>query len=200
VFMGSFISVSNPPTWDYGAVLNSDIAKVCGVIFAWLAFVLIRPSSDDRKSLRHIRALRRGFLDQLRPKPRASQNHYESRLYFHIHQLKSSQNNQAKLWLLRWGVVLQNSAHIVWELRAWQTSSATLAQQRDRCFQILQTIISERGVYTTQLNVVLEELARQRDELAASQDPDSLRLAGILWRLDCSLAQLGYSVPPSSLK
>ncbi|WP_241576047.1 FUSC family protein [Rosenbergiella collisarenosi] len=200
VFMGSFISVSNPPSWDYGTVLNGDIAKVCGVIFAWLAFVLIRPSSDDRKSLRHIRAIRRGFRDQLRPKPSASPNHFESRLYFHINQLKTSQNTQAKLWLLRWGVVLQNSAHIVWELRAWRTSSSALRAQRDRCFQILESIISERGVHATQLKSVLTELTRQQAELAASSDPDSIRLAGILWRLYCSLAQLSHALPPQELK
>ncbi|WP_241609097.1 FUSC family protein [Rosenbergiella australiborealis] len=200
VFMGSFISVSNPPTWDYGSVLNGDIAKVCGVIFAWLAFVLIRPSSDDRKSLRHIRALRRGFLDQLRSRPRSSQNNYESSLYYHINQLKSSQNHQAKLWLLRWGVVLQNSAHIVWELRSWQSGSEQLMGKRDRCFDILHTIISERGVLTSQLNAVLRELAEQSNDLSHSQQPDSIRLAGLLWRLHCSLAQLGHSVPPTHSK
>ncbi|WP_241638867.1 FUSC family protein [Rosenbergiella epipactidis] len=200
VFMGSFISVSNPPTWDYGAVLNADVAKVCGVIFAWLAFVLIRPSSDDRKSLRHIRAIRRGFLDQLQPNPHASRNHYESRLYFHINQLKSSQQAQAKLWLLRWGVVLQNSAHIVWELRSWHTRSPLLSAQRDRCFQVLQTIISERGVHSSQLDTALAELSAQCADLARSHDPEAIRLAGILWRLNCSLAQLGYSVPPQPSK
>lgn len=200
VFMGSFISVSNPPTWDYGTVLNSDVAKVCGVIFAWLAFVLIRPSSDDRKSLRHIKAIRRGFLDQLRPKPYATRNHYESRLYFHINQLKSSKQAQAKLWLLRWGVVLHNCAHIVWELRAWQSSSPLLLAQRDRCFQILQNVISERGVQSSQLETVLADLTTQCNALALGKEPDAIRLAGILWRLKCSLAQLSYSVPPQPSK
>lgn len=200
VFMGSFISVSNPPTWDYGTVLNSDVAKVCGVIFAWLAFVLIRPSSDDRKSLRHIKAIRRGFIDQLRPKPYATRNHYESRLYFHINQLKSSKQAQAKLWLLRWGVVLHNCAHIVWELRAWKSSSPLLLAQRDRCFQILQNVISERGVHSSQLETVLTDLTTQCNELALGKEPDAIRLAGILWRLKCSLAQLSYSVPPQPSK
>lgn len=200
VFMGSFIAVTNAPDWDYGTVINSDVAKVCGVIFAWLAFVLIRPSSDERKSRRHIRAIRRGFIDQLRPNPRESQNHYESELYHHINQLKTSQANPAKLWLLRWGVVLQNSAHVVWELRRWQSSSPLLTERRDHCFKALHLIIGEHGVHATKLAKVLDDLSFESQVLSRSKDPDSIRLAGILWRLYCSLAQLRQSVPDVALK
>jgi uncharacterized membrane protein YccC len=37
-----------PPTWDYQDFFNDNIAKVCGVLLAWLAFQVLRPSSDER--------------------------------------------------------------------------------------------------------------------------------------------------------
>lgn len=60
VFMGSFISVTNPPVYDYADFLNDNLAKILGVGLAWLAFAVLRPGSDARKSRRHIRELRRG--------------------------------------------------------------------------------------------------------------------------------------------
>ena len=61
VFMGSFISVTNPPVYDYADFLNDNLAKIPGVGLAWLAFAVLRPGSDARKSRRHIRELRRGL-------------------------------------------------------------------------------------------------------------------------------------------
>lgn len=61
VFMGSFISVTNPPVYDYADFLNDNLAKILGVGLAWLAFAVLRPGSDARKSRRHIRELRRGL-------------------------------------------------------------------------------------------------------------------------------------------
>lgn len=58
VFMGSFLTVSNPPSYDYQSFINDNIAKVVGVLLAGLAFQILRPSSDKRKSRRIIRALR----------------------------------------------------------------------------------------------------------------------------------------------
>ncbi len=38
-------------------------SKIVGVGFAWLAFAVLSPGSDARKGRRHIRALRRHFVD-----------------------------------------------------------------------------------------------------------------------------------------
>jgi uncharacterized membrane protein YccC len=69
VFMGSFISVTNPPVYDYAAFFNDNLSKIIGVGFAWLAFAVLSPGSDARKGRRHIRALRRHFVDQLSRRP-----------------------------------------------------------------------------------------------------------------------------------
>jgi len=195
VFMGSFIAVTNPPDWDYQSFLNDNIAKVCGVMLAWLAFQVLRPSSDARRSRRHIRALRHAFLDQLRRHPRLSESHFESQIYHHISQLSNSRDEQARVWLLRWGVVLLNCSHIVWQLRQWQPTSATLRQMRDSSLQDLQRIISLRGVHHTALQATLDELETLIEQLQQQQESEANTLAGILWRLRCSLAQLAQAVP-----
>ncbi|XXN65823.1 FUSC family protein [Enterobacter ludwigii] len=195
VFMGSFIAVTNPPDWDYQSFLNDNLAKVCGVLLAWLAFQVLRPSSDARRSRRHIRALRHAFLDQLRRHPRQSESHFESQIYHHISQLSNSRDEQARVWLLRWGVVLLNCSHIVWQLREWQPTSATLGRMRDSSLQNLQRIISLRGVHHTALQATLDELETMINQLQQQPEREANMLAGILWRLRCSLAQLAQAVP-----
>ena len=195
VFMGSFIAVTNPPDWDYQSFLNDNLAKVCGVLLAWMAFQVLRPSSDARRSRRHIRALRHAFLDQLRRHPRLSESHFESQIYHHISQLSQSRDEQARVWLLRWGVVLLNCSHIVWQLRDWQPTSATLAQVRDSSLQDLQRIMSLRGVRHASLQATLDELEAMIAQLQQPADSETNTLAGILWRLRCSLAQLSQAVP-----
>ncbi|WP_313383900.1 FUSC family protein [Pantoea sp.] len=195
VFMGSFIAVTNPPVWDYADFLNDNIARVCGVMLAWLAFQLLRPSSDARRSRRHIRALRMAFLDQLRRRPRLSESRFESQIYHRISQLSSSRDEQARVWLLRWGVVLLNCSHIVWQLRDWQPASATLAQMREASLQDLQRIMSARGVRHSSLDQTLTTLEEMIRQLVAEGDVEASTLAGILWRLRCSLAQLQQAVP-----
>jgi hypothetical protein len=39
---------SSGNSWDYQDFFNDNIAKVCGVLLAWLAFQVLRPSSDAR--------------------------------------------------------------------------------------------------------------------------------------------------------
>jgi len=195
VFMGSFIAVTNPPTWDYQDFFNDNIAKVCGVLLAWLAFQVLRPSSDARRSRRHIRALRLAFLDQLRRRPRLSESRFESQIYHRICQLSHSRDEQARVWLLRWGVVLLNCSHIVWQLRQWQADSATLMEVRDSSLQNLQRIISSRGVQHSSLDQILTELERMIATLLALGSNEASELAGIIWRLRCSLAQLQQAVP-----
>jgi uncharacterized membrane protein YccC len=199
VFMGSFISVTNPPVYDYADFLNDNLAKILGVGLAWLAFAVLRPGSDARKSRRHIRELRRGFVDQLSRKPHLSENEYESLVYHHVSQLNNSQDALSRRWLLRWGVVLLNCSHVVWQLRAWETRSDPLSQVRDVCISLLRDVMSERGVQQRPLEATLNELQRICDTLAQHHLPAARDLASIIWRLHCSLSQLEQAPPPGTI-
>lgn len=190
VFMGSFISVTNPPVYDLADFLNADLAKILGVALAWLAFAVLRPGSDARKSRRHIRELRRGFVDQLSRYPVLSEHEFESVVYHHISQLSTSQDALARRWLLRWGVVLLNCCHVVWQLREWEARSDPLSKVRDLCLGLLRDVMSERGVQQRPLAVTLKELQRICDALAHHHQPAARELASLIWRLYCSLSQL----------
>ncbi|HBM7349797.1 FUSC family protein [Klebsiella oxytoca] len=190
VFMGSFISVTNPPVYDYASFLNDNLGKIIGVGLAWLAFAIISPGSDARKSRRHIRALRRHFVDQLSRRPQHSEHEFESLVYHHISQLSNSQDALARRWLLRWGVVLLNCSHVVWQLRDWETRSDPLSQVRDLCISLLRDVMSERGVQQRPLASTLQELQRICDALNRHHQPAARELAAVIWRLWCALSQL----------
>ncbi|TCW46545.1 putative membrane protein YccC [Phytobacter diazotrophicus] len=190
VFMGSFISVTNPPVYDLADFLNDDLAKILGVALAWLSFAVLRPGSDARKSRRHIRALRRGFVDQLSQMPTMSEHEFESVVYHHISQLSNSKDALARRWLLRWGVVLLNCSHVVWQLRDWEARSDPLSKVRDLCLSLLRDVMSERGVQQRPLAATLSELQRICDALARHHQPAARELASLIWRLYCSLSQL----------
>ena len=175
-------------TWQI--FLNDDLAKILGVGLAWLAFAILRPGSDARKSRRHIRALRRGFVDQLSRLPTMSEHEFESVVYHHISQLSNSKDALARRWLLRWGVVLLNCSHVVWQLRDWEARSDPLSKVRDLCLSLLRDVMSERGVQQRPLAVTLGELQRICDALARHHQPAARELASLIWRLYCSLSQL----------
>lgn len=199
VFMGSFIAVTNPPVYDFADFLNDNTAKIVGVALSWLAFAILRPGSDARKSRRHIRALRRSFVDQLSRYPTYSENEYESLTYHHISQLSNSQDALARRWLLRWGVVLLNCSHVVWQLRGWESRSDPLSQVRDICIALLHDVMSERGVQQRPLAATLAELLRICQTLSRHHQPAAQELAAIVWRLYCSLSQLEQAPPEGSL-
>ena len=194
VFMGSFLSVTNPPSYDYQSFINDSIGKIVGVLLAGLAFQILRPSSDKRKSRRIIRALRRDFIDQLSKKPQQSESQFESRIYHRISQLNQSQDQEARSWLLRWGVVLLNCSHIVWQLRDWQTRSDPLSAVRDVCIHCLRGIMTEKGVQHSSLDASLQELQRMSTALAHHPEQAARDLAGLIWRLYCSLQQLQQAI------
>ncbi|VEA65548.1 p-hydroxybenzoic acid efflux pump subunit AaeB [Serratia plymuthica] len=196
VFMGSFLTVTNPPSYDYQSFINNNIGKIVGVLFAGLAFQILRPSSDKRKSRRIIRALRRDFSDQLSKKPQQSESQFESLIYHRISQLNQSQDQEARSWLLRWGVVLLNCSHIVWQLRDWQTRSDPLSAVRDVCIHCLRDIMTEKGVQHRSLDATLQELLRMSNALAHHPEQAARDLAGLIWRLYCSLQQLQQAINP----
>ncbi|MEJ5070930.1 FUSC family protein [Enterobacter ludwigii] len=190
VFMGSFISVTNPPVYDFAGFLNDNLAKIIGVGMAWLAFAVLKPGSDARKSRRHIQSLRRHFIDQLSRHPQQSEHEFESLVYHYISQLSNSHDALARRWLLRWGVVLLNCSHVVWQLRSWETRSDPLVQVRDLCISLLRDVMSERGVQQRPLASTLSELKRIYEALGHHHQPAARELAAIVWRLYCSLLQL----------
>ncbi len=199
VFMGSFISVTNPPVYDLADFLNDDLAKILGVALSWLAFAVLRPGSDARKSRRQIRALRREFIDQLSRRPTRNEHEFESVVYHHISQLSTSQDALARRWLLRWGVVLLNCSHVVWQLRKWEARSDPLSQVRDLCLSLLRDVMSERGVQQRPLAVTLAEFQRICDTLAHHHQPAARELAAVIWRLHCSLSQLELAPTAGSI-
>ena len=196
VFMGSFLSVTNPPSYDYQSFINDSLGKIVGVLLAGLAFQILRPSSDKRKSRRIIRALRRDFIDQLSKKPQQSESRFESLIYHRISQLNQSQDQEARSWLLCWGVVLLNCSHIVWQLRDWQTRSDPLSAVRDVCIHCLRGIMTEKGVQHRSLDASLQELQRMSNALAHHPEQAARDLAGLIWRLYCSLQQLQQAITP----
>ncbi|XPE36087.1 FUSC family protein [Shigella flexneri] len=120
VSSGFVYRCSSLPVYDFADFLNYNLAKIVGVALAWLAFAILRPGSDARKSRRHIRALRRDFVDQVSRHPTLSESEFESLTYHHVSQLSNSQDALARRWLLRWGGVL-NCSHVVWQLRNWES-------------------------------------------------------------------------------
>lgn len=198
VFMGSFIAVTNPPVYDFADFLNDNLAKIAGVALCWAAFALLRPGSDQRKGRRHIRALRQGFIDQLSRRPYYSENAFESLVYHHISQLSNSKEESARRWLLRWGVVLLNCSHVVWQLRSWESRSDPLGRVRDNCIAALRDVMSVKGVQQRSLAATLNELERVYQALAKHHQPDANALAQLIWRLWCSLSQLEQAPPPGN--
>ncbi|MGC6386775.1 FUSC family protein [Ewingella sp. S1.OA.A_B6] len=194
VFSGSFLAVTNPPSYDYGAFINDGMGRIVGVMLAGIAFQVLRPSSDKRKSQRIIRALRRDFIDQLSRKPHLSHSEFESQIYHRINQLNQSKDQVSRNWLLRWGVVLLNCSHIVWQLREWETHSEPLSSVRDVCIQCLKDIMTERGVRHKVLDASLIELMHISHSLAHHHDESGRELAGVIWRLYCSLSQLQQAI------
>lgn len=197
VFMGSFLLVTNPPEYDYSSFVNGNIAKICGVLLAAVAFQILRPSSDKRKSRRIIRALRLDFMDQISRRPQQDESQFESRIYHRISQLNQSKDELSRVWVLRWGVVLLNCSHIVWQLREWQTRSDPLSAVRDVCIHCLKGSMTEKGVQHESLDGTLAELLRISDVLSRHPDQSGRDLAGLVWRLYCSLSQLQQSVVPT---
>ncbi len=120
-------------------------------------------------------------------------------MYHHVSQLSTSQDEQARRWLLRWGVVLLNCSHVVWQLRDWESRSDPLSQVRDMCISLLRDVMSERGVQQRPLAATLEELQRICQTLSHHHQPAAAELASILWRLYCSLSQLETAPAPGTL-
>jgi len=91
-------------------------------------------------------------------------------------------------------VVLLNCSHIVWQLREWEIRSDPLSAVRDVCIHCLKGIMTERGVSHTVLDSSLAELSRISESLAHHPDESARELAGIIWRLYCSLSQLQQAI------
>ncbi|CCJ75066.1 FIG00554082: hypothetical protein [Cronobacter muytjensii 530] len=91
--------------------------------------------------------------------------------------------------------MLLNCSHVVWQLREWETRADPLSQVRDICIETLRDVMSVKGVRQRPLAAALGELERISLTLARHHQPDARRLAGIIWRLWCSLSQLEQASP-----
>ncbi|WP_075181698.1 FUSC family protein [Pantoea sp. 1.19] len=190
VFMGSFIAVTNPPVFDYPEFINDNLGRVLGVMLSIVAFYLLSPSSDRRRSRRHIQTLRRDFLDQLRPMPTLSEQQFESRVYYLINPPAGSVDHPAHLALLRWGVVLLNCSHLLWQLRDGSCAEPALLAQRHACVAALRRVFTPRDISAAALEGVLQDLHWQIAQLASRPEPAAGELAGMLWRLYAALTPL----------
>ena len=132
VFMGSFISVTNPPVYDYADFLNDNRQRSWrGAGVAGLRGAASRLRCPQKPQA--YPGVTPGFVDQLSRKPHLRESEYESLVYHHVSQLNNSRDALSRRWLLRWGVVLLNCSHVVWQLRGWETRSDPLSQVRDVC-------------------------------------------------------------------
>lgn len=221
VYSGSFLSILNPPSYDYADFLNGTLAQIVGVMLAGLAFHLFKPSSERRKGLRLIRATRRDFLDQLTPHPSLTPQQFESLVYQRINLMSQSQDQYTRFVLLRLGVGILNSSHIIWQLDSWETKQAhPLNQLRSQSIVEVKGILTEvtrslslKKVY---INVNLEhpnflfneavmekalsDLNLVYEKLAQTHQAQDIRLAGIIWRLYCSLLQLKQPIELGGMK
>lgn len=91
-------------------------------------------------------------------------------------------------------MVLLNCSHIVWQLRDWESRSNPLAKVRDVCIHCLKGIMTERGVSHPKLDASLLELQRISEALSRHPDASARELAGVIWRLYCSLSQLQSAI------
>jgi uncharacterized membrane protein YccC len=91
VFMGSFISVTNPPVYDYADFLNDNLAKILGVGWrGWLCGAASRLRCAQKPQA--YPGVTPGFVDQLSRKPHLRESEYESLVYHHVSQLNNSQD------------------------------------------------------------------------------------------------------------
>ncbi len=80
--------MTNPPVYDFADFLNDNTAKIVGVAIS-AGVCDFAPRFRCRKSRRHIRALRRDFVDQLSRHPSHSESEFESLTYHHVSQLSN---------------------------------------------------------------------------------------------------------------
>ena len=102
---------------------------------------------------------------------------FESLTYHHVSQLSNSQDALARRWLLRWGVVLLNCSHVVWQLRDWESRSDPLSRYRITVFHCCRGVMSERGVQQKSLAATLEEYSGFATAL-----PVIINLPPVSWR------------------
>lgn len=195
VFMGSYLLITDPPTYDYAVFINNSMANTVGILLAMVAFQVLKPATAQQKSRRLIRAQRRDFIDQLGQKPQLTESEFESLIYYRINQLVQSKDDEARLWLLRWSIVLINCSHVVWQLREWQTRSDPLSAVRDVCIRRLKGVMTEKGIQQRSLQHTLQELLRMSDSLSHHPESSARDLAGLIWRLYCSLLPLQQAIP-----
>lgn len=201
VFMGTFISITNPPTYDFQSFVNTSISMAVGILFSAVAFHVFKPSSDRRRGLRIAKALRRDVLGQLSDRPGMDHFEFESLIYNRINRLSQSKDKGTRLGLLRLGVVTLNCQHAVYQLQNMHSEQAADALQEVRIYlhQVYYSIVIKQAWFIahdwtyhysydeTILQNALDSLLALSESLSSQGD---VALSGVIWRLYCSLLQL----------
>lgn len=201
VMMGSFLMVTNPPNYDFQLYLNSGTAMLVGSIVPILAFGLIKPSSDRRKGLRIAQYLRTSMISQMNERSKIKDNEFESLVFDGINRLSQSQDKDTRIGLLRLGIVILNCHSIVERLRhqADPQSQMVLSEVSQSMTTVFKSIRIRQAYFRSHdwhfhyqqdegvLNDALQYIHSLTNQLARTNE---IKLAGLTWRLYCSLLPL----------
>ncbi|MCF7353594.1 FUSC family protein [Vibrio sp. CK2-1] len=201
VFMGTFIAITNPPTYDYQSFVNTCVSMIVGILFSAVAFHVFKPSSDRRKGLRIAKSLRRDVLTQLSSRSGMDHYEFESLVYNRVNRLSQSKDQCTRLGLLRLGVVTLNCQHAVYQLKTMHSAKAaeTLQMVESNLYQVYKSMKIKQAWFIAhnwefhyshdevQLQQSLNSLMQLSESLASE---GQIALSGVVWRLYCSLLQL----------
>ncbi|MFH0266202.1 FUSC family protein [Vibrio rumoiensis] len=201
VFMGTFMSITNPPTYDFQSFVNTCMSMLVGILFSAVVFHVFKPSSDRRRGLRIAKALRRDVLIQLSDHSGMDHFEFESLVYHRINRLSQSKDKATRLGLLRLGVVTLNCQHAVYQLQNMHSESAAdvLQEVRIYLYQVYYSMVIKQVWFIahdwkyhyshdeTILQNALDSLLALSESLSSQGE---VALSGLIWRLYCSLLQL----------
>ncbi|MFV0574655.1 MAG: FUSC family protein [Vibrio sp.] len=202
VMLGSFMSITNPPSYDFESYLNGGLAMLLGSVIPLFAFAIIKPSSDRRKGLRIAKFLRMSMVYQLNDRTKVSSEEFESMVFAGINRLSQSQDRDTRVGLLRLGIVILNCHSIVARLRNLSTTPASrevLKEVTTNLTQVFKNIRIRQAYVRSRdwefhyrqdeafLSESLTHIQTLAEQLARSGE---VQLAGLVWRLHCSLLPL----------
>ncbi|MGO2418751.1 MAG: FUSC family protein [Vibrio casei] len=201
VMLGSFMMITNPPSYDFQTYLNSGIGMLVGSILPIFAFGIIKPSSDRRKGLRVAKFLRMSMIYQLNERTKIDGREFESLVFDGINRLSQSQDRDTRIGLLRLGIVILNCHSIVDHLRrlSTQESQSVLAEVTHNLTAVFNNICIRQAYFQSHnwhfhyqqdegvLTDALERIQVLAEQLARNGE---MALAGLIWRLHCSLLPL----------
>lgn len=201
VMLGSFMMITNPPNYDFQSYLNAGIGMLLGSAIPIFAFGIIKPSSDRRKGLRIATFLRTSMIYQLNESTKIDGGEFEGLVFDGMNRLSQSQDKDTRVGLLRLGIVILNCHSIVDQLRQYSTqaSQSVLVEVTHNLRLVFKSIHIRQAYFRSHdwhfhyqqdedvFSDALEHIQVLSEQLARN---DELKLAGLVWRLYCSLLPL----------